>query len=155
MLRKAAPVARKLPLLRLGDPVSTQTAAQVLVPTSPAKSQEELAVGGDMCCSGFLSAGLLTVFSGPRTAVQGHKVQGELMLTQWEPEQPVERNPESVACARRWVGSLLWTRADLSLRVLSAWSPPWQDLEPDGQPRLTLSLLPNPIVLTPGWLTSP
>lgn len=46
VLRKAAPVARKLPLLRLGDPVSTQTAAQVLVPTSPAKSQEELAVGG-------------------------------------------------------------------------------------------------------------
>ena len=45
VLRKAAPVARKLPLLRLGDPLSTQTAAQVLVP-SPAKSQEELAVGG-------------------------------------------------------------------------------------------------------------
>ena len=42
-----------------------------------------------------------------------------------------------------------------SLWVLSAWSPPWQDLEPDGQPGLTLCLLPNPIVLTLGRQRSP
>lgn len=52
VLRKAAPVARKLPLLPVwGTPVPTQTAAQVLVPTGPRK------VPGGACGGGRRAAG--------------------------------------------------------------------------------------------------